>query len=272
MSKKMDIKKCEVCDKFFDVISFNNCCPHCGNDNSKKSSITKKDIFKIFDMNKNKNIISESTSEVPEFSSVNFTGDSSNNVSINDDFKTIQEIDAANDVKNVDNSVDVYSKNDVVSANIQPIPITPADNIMPRPSIREEIDIFKNDDDMKTVQVYNTPKKPVVGWLVCVKGACMGESYSIRSGNNKIGRSKDNDIVIEDSIISREQAVIKFEPHKQIFYMIPNINASKFMYIDDNEVMERICLEPYTRIEIGDSVGLIFVPFCGEHFNWKFCE
>lgn len=263
MANTMDIKKCKICEKFYDVNSYETC-PHCGG--SKNDSESVNNEFKKNEsskglwgrLKKDKKEKTEKTGDVDDkiiSGTLNFE-----NTNKNEDFKTVQEIE-----KNEEENQKIYNH----SNDIELTPVTPNKEIMKKPEKREYVKEVQNDDEMKTVQVYNTPNEPVVGWLVCVKGACMGDSYTIRSGNNKIGRNRDNDIVIEDSTISREQAVIMFEPRKQKFHLIPNPNASKFMYINDDEVIERMYLEPYTHIEIGENVEFVFVPFCGEHFNWK---
>lgn len=260
MGNRMDIKQCKICDKFYDVNSFESC-PHCGgsksdsesiNNKNEKSESSKSLWGKLKKDKKDKIEKIEKTENVPKFENFNVYEDNQ--------FKTIQEVEE--ETEENEQVLDNYN-------NIELTPVTPNKDVMVKPDKRDFVERMKNDDEMKTVQVYNTPKEPVVGWLVCVKGVCMGESYIIRSGNNKVGRNRDNDIIIEDSTISREQAVIMFEPRKQKFHLIPNTNASKFMYINDNEVVERMYLEPYTHIEIGENVELIFVPFCGENFNWK---
>lgn len=38
--------------------------------------------------------------------------------------------------------------------------------------------------------------EPVVGWMVCIKGAYRGESFKLKSGRNFIGRAANMDIVL----------------------------------------------------------------------------
>ena len=189
----------------------------------------------------------------------NFVSEKISESYIDDDieeFKTVQEI------------IEEPAKFEVSEkSSIDIKPVLPSGNVINKPENRN-VSVRTQEDDMKTVQIYNTKSEPVVGWLVCVKGECLGESFEIYGGNNKLGRCSDSDICIADSTISREQATIKFEPRKQKFHLMP-VDNGKFMYIDGEEVLDRVCLEPHMHIEIGEKVELIFVPLCGDNFNWK---
>lgn len=164
----------------------------------------------------------------------------------------------------------VVTPSPVVPSSVAPSPITSGSvNPVPvnrGPIVREAIN--NSNDEMRTVMQFDIERPPVVGWLICVKGECQGRSFEICSGNNTLGRNSDNDIVIDDSTVSREQAIIIFEPRKQNFFLKPKDN-SQFMYTNDEEIADRIQLTPYMHIEIGEKTEFIFVPFCGENFNWK---
>lgn len=257
MGNKMDIKQCRICNKFYDLNSFEKC-PHCGGSKEDSESINdkieksenSKSLWGI--LKKDKKDKFEKVDDISKFEKFDVCEDKQ--------FKTVQE---------VEEKIEEDKSSYIEHSEIELKPVIPNKDIMIKPDKNDFVERMKNDDDMKTVQVYSTTNELVVGWFVCVKGVCLGESYVIHTGNNKIGRSKDNDIVINDSTISREQAIVMFEPRKQKFHLVPNSSASKFMYINDNEVVERMYLEPYTHIEIGENVELVFVPFCGEKFDWK---
>ena len=62
------------------------------------------------------------------------------------------------------------------------------------------------DDENCTVGYYAQVigVEPVVGWLVCIKGAYRGESFKLKSGRNFIGRAANMDIVLgADQSVSR---------------------------------------------------------------------
>lgn len=254
MAKEMEVKQCGVCKKYYDINSYENC-PHCGCAKSETNGVTTEEekrnkggrLADLFGRKEKKEKKEDFISEVFSESYID------NDV---EDFKTVQE-----NVEDV-NKFEVTEK-----SAIDIKPVLPDVNVINRPEKRN-ISAKTPEDDMKTVQIYNTKTEPVVGWLVCVKGECLGESFEVYGGNNKLGRSSDSDICIDDSTISREQAIVKFEPRKQKFHLMP-VDNGKFMYINGEEVLERVCLEAYMHIEIGEKVELIFVPFCGDNFNWK---
>lgn len=110
---------------------------------------------------------------------------------------------------------------------------------------------------------------PVVGWLVCVHGPEKGRDYRVRSERNGIGRGADMAICIgSDEAISRENhAYINFNPRKGSFRVAPG-DGRGMTYLNGEEVDVPMPLLAYDRIELGQTV-LMFVPLCGEHFNWE---
>ncbi len=124
--------------------------------------------------------------------------------------------------------------------------------------------------DSKTVGVYKKKLgiEPVVGWLVAVKGPDKGRDFKITSERNFIGRSDEMDISISgDEMVSRDNhAVISFNPKNSSFRIFPG-DSRRLTYLNDEEVISPEILKPYDRVEIGETL-LIFVPFCGESFQW----
>lgn len=110
---------------------------------------------------------------------------------------------------------------------------------------------------------------PVVGWLVCVEGPEKGRDYRIRSERNAIGRGADMAICIGgDEAISRENhAFISFNPRKASFRIAPG-DSRGMTYLNGEEVDVPMPLQAYDRIELGQT-HLLFVPLCGEKFNWE---
>lgn len=126
-------------------------------------------------------------------------------------------------------------------------------------------------NDGKTVAVFRKEMgiDPVVGWLVCIEGANKGKDYRIHSERNFIGRSETMDIVIDgDDTISRENhAIISYSPKKRLFRIYPG-DSRGLVYLNDEEVITADELKMYDIIEIGKT-KLMFVPFCGEGFEWN---
>jgi len=110
---------------------------------------------------------------------------------------------------------------------------------------------------------------PVVAWLVCVKGPEKGRDYRVRSERNGIGRGADMAICIQgDEAISRENhAYISFNPRKGTYRIAPG-DGRGMTYLNGEEVDVPMPLNAYDRIELGQT-HLLFVPLCGEHFNWE---
>lgn len=110
---------------------------------------------------------------------------------------------------------------------------------------------------------------PVVGWLVCVDGPAEGTDYRIRAGYNYIGRSENMDIcILGDNNIGRERhAMIAYDPQEKIYFFGP-ADGRSIVRKNDKMVMVPTELAAYDVVCIG-STKLMFVPLCGEHFNWK---
>lgn len=109
---------------------------------------------------------------------------------------------------------------------------------------------------------------PVVAWLVCIKGPSRGRDYRIRSGRNGIGRSETMDVQISgDDTVSRENhAFLVYEPRKRIFSIRPG-DGRGLVYLNGDEVIQASDVKGYDIIELGET-QLMFVPLCGEKFNW----
>ena len=112
---------------------------------------------------------------------------------------------------------------------------------------------------------------PVTGWLVCVKGASKGTDYRIRSQYNYIGRGKHMDICISgDEYISTEKAaILAYDEMERKFFIAPGMGHN-LIRLNDKMVMGSELLNPYDKITIGKTT-LLFVPLCGEQFDWAEC-
>ena len=110
---------------------------------------------------------------------------------------------------------------------------------------------------------------PVVGWLVCLKGRHLGESFSISTGRNAVGRGISNKITLsKDNKVSREKHVwITYEPKRRQFYVQPG-EGSGLAYLNGEMVMESHLLHAKDKLEIGDGMYLL-IPLCDETFSWE---
>ena len=125
--------------------------------------------------------------------------------------------------------------------------------------------------DGKTRAVWNKRLgdiDPVVGWLVCIEGPDKGRDFRIHTEDNHIGRDPGMDIVIpgDDSVSHIKHARIRYNPRNHVFKLLLG-DGRGIVYLNDDDLDEARQLNPYDRIEIGET-KLLFVPFCGEHFTW----
>ena len=110
---------------------------------------------------------------------------------------------------------------------------------------------------------------PVVGWLVCVDGPERGKDYRIKPGYNYIGREERMDICLRgDSKVSgNRDSLILYDDDTKIFYF-GHQNGMNPVRVNGKPVINPIELSAFDMILIG-STKLIFVPLCGEKFDWK---
>ncbi len=111
---------------------------------------------------------------------------------------------------------------------------------------------------------------PVVGWIIGVKGADYGKPYKLKSGRNKIGRSVEMDVALEEESVSRSSvAVIAFDSKQREFSLMPG-DSDSLCFLNGHAVYERCMLGYGDELEFGDSElnKYVFVPLCGESFNW----
>ena len=111
---------------------------------------------------------------------------------------------------------------------------------------------------------------PAVGWLVCISGSNYGQSFTLHSGKNFIGRDKDaNDVYLSgDNSISRvKHAVVIYEPKRRQFFAQPGDASHELFYLNDNVVLSNTILKDRDVITLGQT-SLVFVPFCDERYGW----
>ena len=126
------------------------------------------------------------------------------------------------------------------------------------------------EDSEKTVAMFKTEEgiDPVVGWLVQISGKQKGCDYRIHSDNNYIGRGDKMDICIKgDDTISRENhAVLTYDSYDKKFFFSPGDGRS-IIRVNDKTILQTIELKAYDKLLVGKS-EMIFIPFCGESFEW----
>lgn len=109
----------------------------------------------------------------------------------------------------------------------------------------------------------------MVGWLTCTEGEYYGQSFTLKSGRNFIGRNPGMDVVLSgDLSVSRDRhAVVIYEPKTKIFIAQPG-DSHELFYLNDKVVLNNEVLSPYDVLTIGNE-KLLFIPLCGEKFCWE---
>lgn len=113
-------------------------------------------------------------------------------------------------------------------------------------------------------QVSRTLPK-TAGWLVCISGNMLGESFPVREGSNRIGRSAAMDIrLLYENTVSREDhALITYDPQEYSFTFTANAVAR----VNEQACDAPILLKDRDMITLGNC-RLMFVAFCNESFHW----
>ena len=112
------------------------------------------------------------------------------------------------------------------------------------------------DDDAKTIGVFKKAigsenGEPVVGWLVCTKGAHYGQDFRLTAGRNFIGRASDMDVCLKkDGAVSREKhMVVLYEPKANIFMVQPG-ESKELSYLNDNVILESKVIKAYDVLSL----------------------
>lgn len=109
----------------------------------------------------------------------------------------------------------------------------------------------------------------VVGWLVCTKGANIGQDYRLHVGWNYIGRDSTMDVYLPDPKVSHRMAKISYDPESRTFGIAPCEGAKSLSYLNDKPLRGDRDMEAYDRIRIGDT-ELMLIPLCSDKFAWEF--
>ena len=109
---------------------------------------------------------------------------------------------------------------------------------------------------------------PVVGWLVCIKGPSIGMDFRVHAGYNYIGREVGDIRIPGDNRISRQNhAMIAYDGGENLFVLAPAAGRN-LIKVNGKTVLGTVEVHHFDVIAIGDT-KLLFVPLCGERFNWN---
>lgn len=110
--------------------------------------------------------------------------------------------------------------------------------------------------------------EPVVGWLVCTRGAHRGESFPLREGKNGVGRDRGMPVCLsgESSVSRSNHTVVAYEPMRNRFYALPG-DASALCYVNGEAVLAQRELKKNDRVCVGEAT-LMLIPCCDRSFSW----
>ena len=110
---------------------------------------------------------------------------------------------------------------------------------------------------------------PVIGWLVCIEGSQRGRDFGVMAKKNFLGSAYGMDIQIlgDDAVSKRNHAVFIYDSKKRSTLLLPG-EAHGLVYLNGEVVYRPMELSSYDTVGIGKS-KFLFVPLCGEHFEWQ---
>jgi hypothetical protein len=114
-------------------------------------------------------------------------------------------------------------------------------------------------------------QEPVVGWLVVIGGPGLGAFRPVFEGNNTIGRAASQRVAIDfgdDSISAEEQAYLRYDSSDRTFLFVPNLAKTNVVRVNEDKPTSAVRLRAMDVITMGQT-QLVFVPFCGEDFDWS---
>lgn len=121
----------------------------------------------------------------------------------------------------------------------------------------------------EAVRQINHTLRKTTGWLVCTRGNMIGESFPLREGRNRIGRSTAMDIILlyENSVSREDHACISYDPSNRGFTLTAQ-NTQNYIAVNDKELTEPVTLRDRDMITLGKCT-LTFIPFCNDAFGWE---
>lgn len=103
---------------------------------------------------------------------------------------------------------------------------------------------------------------PTFAWLVCIDRKLLGQRFDVHEGITSIGRSAENDIVIEDESISKAHSKIKYFDDQDV-YKIYDLVSTNGTFVNDTIV------EGPVEIKDNDVVTIGEVKFIFKRVNFK---
>ncbi len=110
--------------------------------------------------------------------------------------------------------------------------------------------------------------KKTVGWLVCISGNMLGESFILREGDNRIGRAASMDVSLAyEPTVSRDRhAIITYDSAHNSFVLRTSEHEGQIL-CNNKIIKNRKTIKNRDIITLGDC-SLLFVALCGADFRW----
>lgn len=111
---------------------------------------------------------------------------------------------------------------------------------------------------------------PIVGWLVVVKGPGLGQSVSLGSGMNTLGRDGAERAALDfgDTLISgKDHLRIIYDDANRAFFVAPG-SGRNISRMNGQIVATTAALDNYALLELSKQTHVRFVAFCNEQFDW----
>lgn len=108
-----------------------------------------------------------------------------------------------------------------------------------------------------------------VGWLVCIEGTMLGESFVLREGDNYIGRAANMDIALlyEPSVSREKHAIISYDSSRNCCVLYSPEHKDQ-TFCNAKKVKTKKSLKNRDLITFGDA-SFLFIPLCNSSFSWS---
>lgn len=123
-------------------------------------------------------------------------------------------------------------------------------------------------ESVHVVDSANTLHRKTIGWLVCIEGNMLGESFILYEGNNFIGRSPQMNICLskEPTVSRNNHACIIYNREKRTL-SIQSGTKNHIVLLNDNILTDSQPLQDRNLIQLGDCI-LLYVALCDDNFSW----
>ncbi|MCY7352663.1 MAG: FHA domain-containing protein [Cytophagaceae bacterium] len=111
-------------------------------------------------------------------------------------------------------------------------------------------------DDESPANAAAVPQNTLAGFLVSFSNTETGEFWALREGNNPIGSSSENDIVLSEQHVSGKHASINVRndgPNLNWRFQLVDLSSSNGTYLNDErlDIFTGVTMQPNDKLRIG---------------------